>query len=715
MVKDHDGKAVMHRPYEYRPLDENFLTLCMATVLRSPNDETQLSILWIPDKALNDEWGIEFCCASKAEFSMEKACRGEYKGYHLGGSHKCTTKKRILDDPSKPSTLPFQLEMCFVYVGSMTVEEVALLARLHNNDAHFVHHATNYDKLAIFRNAWLENGAPLPSPWQVKQRAMAAVGFSSVKSNEDSACQSNDWIWQLSHQDTESWGFLEQWIRLWTEGKAHGQTKAASKTLKKAVTNANKEINSAASPARKKKKRRTVVPPVSGQTNRVHEESDKAIVTFIDIPGKTKWDPFTGMTEHPAEEEVLQSMVANDKAAARAFKTSLFKLMVEEKLTLEEAGERAKVYKGMTEAVSDFLRIMDMVNEGWDAAKSQFPALLNDTHFQPIAKEYCMTKSRSVPNRVPNSKKKIPSGMANLCTQCQGIKRLLNEEVTDDLSLEVEGFFKVTRDAPLSAEQITQGMTPESFFKVLCGDADMVSLISTQQIEKRPYRLIYADLPYGPEGDWTEKKFSDMCRNIIELTSEPIVTVIIQMGEDCFSSFLKIARNIFGRAEALHYFKPNAFISGLNRHCGMLEVGLIAHWSRAGAPIQPDQIYHWIPSNDTGRKTCNPNVLEFRKPATLAKAMDATISQYQKPLKMMEYIVYVYGEHAKWGLELCAGSGTAAMLRAGKNVMCVEMDRGTADGLVVRLNNALAENVDAEDPPSEDDDDKDVEAGDGAQ
>ena len=248
---------------------------------------------------------------------------------------------------------------------------------------------------------------------------------------------------------------------------------------------------------------------------------------------------------------------------------------------------------------------------------------------------------------------------------------------------------------------------------MLSGDLTLTTLIQKKALEPRPFGLVYADLPYGTEGDVSAKDFTKMCENITLATTAAVCTIFVHPGDDMFSGFKGIMKKVFGNATPVHYFKPNARIGGLNRHCGMMELGIMSHWTRTGVPAEPFQIYNW-PATAASElftgKARNPNMLIFEKPTVLKKCETKPISKFQKPLAMMEYIHRVYGRNTEWTLEICAGSGTfsVAALQAGKNAVCVEKDKWICKALQNRLYGAFHE-THLDEVPREDEEDEEDE------
>lgn len=421
VILDSNNVPIMHRPYELRRLNELFINVCIAQMLRRPNDETQFSIVWIPPKGLNDEWGEEWGCKDKDSFDLDKLKSGQYKGYQMGGSHKITCKGRILKMKGRSHLKCYQVELCWIYVGELTVEDAALIARMHNADGHFVHKATMYDKVNTFRAVWVQNGMQHPAPWPHFREALHAAGMQSVKDKDAPEARSNAWIWSLIQLDHDCWRVLQEWLLKWTKGEAYGQQKRKSRELKKLKEQAAKEQEQALtqapgeSPAKGKKKKTKKKATMAGGAPSTLTKDTAPEEVFIDIPGKEKWDPFAGIDKYLDDDDVVAW--DNQEENVRSEKLRLFTEMLEGKLTIEDAGTRAKTYKASKEAASDFMRILGTTDQGWAKTQEEFPVILSNDAFHIVSLDYVGTAKKTVEGQIPGSKKKITDSMRSKVEQ----------------------------------------------------------------------------------------------------------------------------------------------------------------------------------------------------------------------------------------------------------------------------------------------------------
>ena len=123
---------------------------------------------------------------------------------------------------------------------------------------------------------------------------------------------------------------------------------------------------------------------------------------------------------------------------------------------------------------------------------------------------------------------------------------------------------------------------------------------------------------------------------------------------------------------------------------------MVCCWARSGQ-FDATAFYHW--GEATAEEPCrNGNVWTYDKVNTLFKFREETVCEYQKPLHLMNYLLYTYGYKGDWALDLCAGSGSfaAACLRYSYNVIAVEKDEERCAGIEARLATCLTENEDNE-------------------
>ena len=123
---------------------------------------------------------------------------------------------------------------------------------------------------------------------------------------------------------------------------------------------------------------------------------------------------------------------------------------------------------------------------------------------------------------------------------------------------------------------------------------------------------------------------------------------------------------------------------------------MVCCWARSGL-FDATAFYHW--GEATAEEPCrNGNVWTYDKVNTLFKFRDETVCEYQKPLHLLNHLIYTYGHNGDWALDLCAGSGSfaAACLRYSCNVIAVEKDEERCAGIEARLSTCLTENEDNE-------------------
>ena len=82
---------------------------------------------------------------------------------------------------------------------------------------------------------------------------------------------------------------------------------------------------------------------------------------------------------------------------------------------------------------------------------------------------------------------------------------------------------------------------------------------------------------------------------------------------------------------------------------------MVCCWARSGQ-FDAATFYRW--GEATAEEPCrNPNVWTYDKVNSLFKFREETLCEYQKPLHLMNYLIYTYGYKGDWALDLCAGSG----------------------------------------------------------
>ena len=236
VIMGKDGNPVLTRPHEHRPLNDQWMKVVVVQMLNCLNETTQPSLIWIPGKPLEDLYydqdkediQEEHCCANVHEWNVEKHVNSQYRGYHIGGSHKISAKKSIVLNPDIPSFPGFQLELSTILVGDVPIEDLQFMARHHNIDADFRKKASSYDKLVSFHGTWLRAGSPGHPSKDLKITAMQDMGMTVEDTAES---RNNEWIWQLAQQDDTCWELLEKYLKLYKHGNAKGQAISTKRKL----------------------------------------------------------------------------------------------------------------------------------------------------------------------------------------------------------------------------------------------------------------------------------------------------------------------------------------------------------------------------------------------------------------------------------------------------------------------------------------------------
>jgi hypothetical protein len=134
----------------------------------------------------------------------------------------------------------------------MPLEDIQLLGNEHNADASFRAKFSNHDKLSAFHKVWLKEGSPKPAPFEVKKKALEAIGLYQVEPNS-APDKSNQHLWELATEpDEKTWEYLEKFLTLYKAGEAKGQ-KESQKNLLRKVKEGNKKTianKGACSPAK---------------------------------------------------------------------------------------------------------------------------------------------------------------------------------------------------------------------------------------------------------------------------------------------------------------------------------------------------------------------------------------------------------------------------------------------------------------------------------
>ena len=530
---------------------------------------------------------------------------------------------------------------------------------------------------------------------------MEAIGFIGVDVTDKEA-RTLDWIWQLSMQETKTWAVLMVFIQNWVHGKALGQKKAIAKVIEKqAVGNKKMVEQRTLSPVSKSKSGR----PVKKKQKRMATsalENEKSVQTskpvLLDIPGKKEWDNFAGMNQWDSEE-------GGDMSSAQ-YKYKLFKQMANNEISIQDASQKAKLFKAMQEAKNDFMVGVEV--DTWTEARQKYPSLTCDKSMEVAARDYMISGNKKVQNR--DKGKKITLQMENLIKRAKRSE----EEAASAQTGEDSECTVVSRTVPLTEEQLAQGFKTKMLFKCFQGDA--TDLVNEGFVKKRPYRLVYMDIPYE---DWSLDKFEACLDGIAILNSSEYQTLIVTCGESEREKLMDVAKKHYNSTEHVYWYKPNAMVTGLNRHAKQIEVGFIAYKCTAEGSVgmRPHTMFFdWDageqaadlddegnPIEGTDRasdQSCkNSNVFEFNKVTKLMIGSNGkVINVWQKPLALCEYWIARYCIGGDWVLELCAGSASfsAAAIRLNKNAITADIDARQAREAEARLERCLYEDLDNE-------------------
>ena len=459
-------------------------------------------------------------------------------------------------------------------------------------------------------------GSPKPAPFNVKANALEAIGFIGCEP-DDKESRTLEWIWQLSMQEPQTWKYLAEFMDLWTAGKHLSQKASLGKQLaKERAGNAVVVTQGALSPKSKatgrqpKKKQKRMPSSAMENAASVQQSTPK----IVDIPGKKEWDPFTGMNSWDCDE-------GGDGSTAE-YKRELFKALAENTMTLADAGQKAKIFKGQCEAKNDFINGLDDIST-WAEAKSKYPHLTTDSAMEAAARDYMVPSNKKVASTKKKGKK-ITLQMANMISRAKAMKDAVEtaQSGTDAQCLRLE------RQIPLTEEQKAAGMKTHMIYECLQGDA--TKMIEENKVQKRPYRFAFIDVPYE---EWSDDMFDSCMRDLVILMDCEYTTVLCMCGEGERDRFAKIADTYFDSLEFVYWYKPNAMVSGLNRHAKQIEVGFIAYkctaegsegkrpatiffdWNateRCGTYDDKGELIEGS-TQDSDQLAMNSNVFEFRK------------------------------------------------------------------------------------------------------
>lgn len=553
---------------------------------------------------------------------------------------------------------------------------------------------SNIDKLFAYHDEWVRQMAPKPCPGAVKLAILAGIGINE-ETAEAPACKKEEWLLQLSFHTGAHWDALVEYIELYKMGQAKGQKKATKHRIEKTQAEAQKMVEGGMSPTKAAKQRR----PAKKQ-KRMNFSSGSNVKSVAAAPPKFEdlkdinvWKMFQGMHD-TADQDVSLELPAETSLAN--FKLHLFSDMAKGYKSLDEAATKATQFKALTEAKDDFIRETEC--SCWDQARRRFPYYTTDEQFDSVVQDYMSTGTKTIQST--KSRKKISQSMDRHIKAALGYEKDRNNAPTED------GFvFKtLSRGQQLDEDDRASGMKPE--MKYLIVQACVTTMLTHGLVPKLDYRLAFMDLWYemvDGEGMSLED-FKKALMELVGLTTSPIFTLIVFCGHAQCWEFMKAASSIFDFVEKIYWFKPNAHITGLNRHANNIEEGFVCYLNvqEGSEKTRPSRVFFKWFQDPEESKPANSNVYEFNKVTKPFKYdgdnLNEVLNDCQKPLALCENLVASLCIHGTWALDLCAGSGSFAVaaLRASLNVVAVDKSKRQCMGMESRFINCLTEDANAE-------------------
>ena len=222
----------------------------------------------------------------------------------------------------------------------------------------------------------------------------------------------------------------------------------------------------------------------------------------------------------------------------------------------------------------------------------------------------------------------------------------------------------------------------ELYWDVRNADCRMLDVIG---IRKRNYTLLIIDIPYGMNRSkkhddtvaWKKEDLEPVVKKFKLLTTARFYRIIVMHSRQQWPDVEEVfGQELDGGIEACIWVKKNCFNTGGARLQSQWEPFTVGFGTSDGTGrsmmhycFQPKENR----SNVVERLTINAK--------TKSSLDDEVINEYQKPRKLLNWMVRHFSRKGDWVLDLCSGSGTGMLsaLSFGRNVVGVEMDKRQAE------------------------------------
>ncbi|CAM6129466.1 unnamed protein product [Calypogeia fissa] len=373
-------------------------------------------------------------------------------------------------------------------------------------------------------------------------------------------------------------------------------------------------------------------------------------VPLADDMKLTEWRHMQGLHSATLICQVLQGVLAGD-------------------LTLQEMGAEFKRHK--TQMIVQKAFLTNLLEESWSACKAKYTEHCIDdilTNFVPIFQGWkdVVSKKKKEDSDEPLDLKSFPEKFNAHIAQAQNWLSMktsalrLGEIVPETISAVVFEH-PVLGDIPFDIQQ---------------GDA----LKLHELVRPRPYTLVLADIPYEFSRSgclhednvaWGVEEVTKLVQSFKVVTIAKLWRVIILHNIDQYDA-VKIVLNAKcnGGLQSCVWIKDNVKNARGARLKSNFECFTIGFFSQDGKR----SMEHF----NFGPDECRNNVVTFFGVTTKLKhhGDNKVINIYQKPRRLLDWMVNHFSHVGDWVLDLCSGSGTglAASLSLSKPCVVVELD-----------------------------------------
>ena len=229
----------------------------------------------------------------------------------------------------------------------------------------------------------------------------------------------------------------------------------------------------------------------------------------------------------------------------------------------------------------------------------------------------------------------------------------------------------------------------EYYWDVKKADCRYLDLIG---IARRNYTLLIIDIPYGfdisVEHDdsvaWGDDDLRQVVQKFKRLTTAKFFRIIVMHSRQQWPFVEKVLTDeLTGGCEFCIWVKKNCYNAGGARLHSQWEPFTIGFGTSDGTGRLKA---HYCFKKEDNRS----NVVEFLTVNTKTKSSldDRTINEYQKPRKLLNWMIKNFSRRNDWVLDLCSGSGTGMLsaLSFGRNVVGVEIDRRLVESIPSLIN-----------------------------